>query len=201
MIPVGEIAPAALYGLAWAVFGFLHSLLADERIKQRLRPRLGAAYRLAYNLFAALTMIAVFWAGYRLLGELPRYDLGGGVKIILTVLEIAGWGLGFLALGRYDLGRFAGTAYLRDESLAENEPLIVAGLHRYVRHPLYSAAFLILWGAAWTPFGLMTAIYGSVYLLIGTALEERRLLARYGDAYADYKARVPAFVPKIGLGR
>lgn len=201
MIPAGEIAPAAFYGLAWAVFGLLHSLLADERIKTLLRPRLGAAYRLAYNLFAAFTMIAVFWIGHRLLGELPRYDLGGGEKIALTVMEIAGWGLGFLALLRYDLGRFAGTAYLRDARLAENEPLIVAGLHRYVRHPLYSAAFLILWGAAWTPLGLMTAVYGSAYLLIGTALEERRLLARYGDAYAEYRARVPAFVPWIGRSR
>jgi len=57
-------------------------------------------------------------------------------------------------------------------------------LHRFVRHPLYSAAFLILWG--------------SVYLVVGSHFEERFLERLYGDAYADYRRRVPAFVPWKG---
>jgi len=79
--------------------------------------------------------------------------------------------------------------------------LRVDGLHRYVRHPLYSAVFLVLWGAVWSPLGLMTAFFGSIYLVIGAWLEERRLIARYGDDYAAYRARVPAFIPWRGRAR
>ena len=71
-------------------------------------------------------------------------------------------------------------------------------LHRFIRHPLYSGLFLVLWGHAQTEFALATALWGSVYLVIGAGFEERRLIDRYGDAYRTYRARVPAFVPWRG---
>tara|TARA_R110000787_G_scaffold285173_2_gene400089 strand:+ start:46380 stop:47000 length:621 start_codon:yes stop_codon:yes gene_type:complete len=192
----------AVYGAMWAVFGLAHSLLASESMKARLHGWLGAGYRLAYNGFAIVTLVAVFLGGHAFLGALPAYDLSGTQKVVLGGLEIAGWVLMFLALGGYDLGRFAGTAQVRAAkgggAVDEDGPLRIDGLHRYVRHPLYSAVFLILWGAAWSPLGLMTAFFGSVYLVVGTWLEERRLIARYGDAYAAYRACVPAFVPWRG---
>ena len=46
--------------------------------------------------------------------------------------------------------------------------------------------------------GLATAVWGSAYLVIGTAFEERKLRRLYGQAYEDYRARVPAFVPWKG---
>ncbi len=191
-----------MYGVMWAAFGMCHSLLASETVKARLHGWLGAGYRLAYNGFAVISLAALFWGGHALLGALPAFDLSGPHKIGLGGLEIAGWVLMFIALGGYDLGRFAGTAQMRaaktGEALDEDGPLRTEGLHRYVRHPLYSAVFLVLWGAVWSPFGLMTAIFGSIYLLCGTWLEERRLIARYGDAYTAYRARVPAYVPWRG---
>ena len=195
----------AVYGAMWAAFGLAHSLLASETIKACLHRWLGAGYRLAYNGFAIVTLVVVFWGGHVVLGDLPAYDLSGTYKVVLGVLEISGWFLMFWALGGYDLGRLAGTAQVRaaegGRPLDEDEPLRVDGLHRYVRHPLYSAVFLVLWGAVWSPLGLMTAFFGSIYLVIGTWLEERRLIARYGDDYAAYWARVPAFIPWRGRAR
>ena len=88
-----------------------------------------------------------------------------------------------------------GTSQVRRPDEAEDETLRIDGLHRYVRHPLYSGLFLILWGHAQTEFALATAIWASIYLVIGTVFEERRLIERYGEAYRDYRARTPAYVP------
>jgi len=70
-----------------------------------------------------------------------------------------------------------------------------------VQHPLYSGWFLVLWGQAQTEFTPATAVWGSFYLLIGTAFEERRLIARYGQIYEIYRKRVPAYLPWRGRVR
>lgn len=191
-----------IYALAWLSFGLGHSLLAREGAKAHLRSLLGAGYRLAYNLFAALHIVPVYalgaWA-FRGQGDFAFVEPWGWA---LTTVHVVGW-IGLLvALRGYDLGRLAGTRQIRNARLGitepEDEPLRRDGLHRYVRHPLYAAAFLILWGAADDPLHLATAVWGSVYLVVGSRFEERFLERLYGAAYADYRRRVPAFVPWKG---
>jgi protein-S-isoprenylcysteine O-methyltransferase Ste14 len=193
------------YGLAWLSFGAGHSLLAGRRAKDLLHRALGAWYRLAYNLFAVLHLALVWTIGRWLLGDDPAFAMAAWMQGILLVVHLAGWLLMLVALGGYDLGRLAGSRQIRAQRLGivepEDEALRTDGCHRFVRHPLYTAAFLILWGAVDGPFQLATAAWGSLYLVIGTWLEERRLLQRYGQAYADYRARVPAFIPWKGLAR
>jgi protein-S-isoprenylcysteine O-methyltransferase Ste14 len=36
----------------------------------------------------------------------------------------------------------------------------------------------------------------TVYIVVGSRLEERRLLAEFGQAYGDYRAVVPALIPR-----
>jgi protein-S-isoprenylcysteine O-methyltransferase Ste14 len=186
------------YGIAWIAYGLVHSILAAKPIKTRLAPVFGAGYRLAYNIFALIGLIAVLAIGHMTFDATP-FQLSNGQKIILSALAIAGWGIMFLALRQYDLGLFAGTKQLRaarkGEITDEAEPLTTKGMNRFVRHPLYSGAFLALWGAAWTPLGLATAIFASAYLIIGSRYEERRLSAQYGAAYESYQTQVPAFIP------
>ena len=61
-----SIADHMVYGLLWLSFGAVHSLLAGETAKSRLRPWLGAGYRLAYNGFASVH-VALIWLGGRAL--------------------------------------------------------------------------------------------------------------------------------------
>ena len=37
----------------------------------------------------------------------------------------------------------------------------------------------------------------TAYFIIGSILEERRLLARFGDAYREYQQRVPMLIPRL----
>lgn len=191
-----------LYGLAWLSFGAGHSLLAGRRAKARLEPALGPYYRLAYNGFAAVHIAAVWLLGAWLIGGAAAFALPGAVRAVLWGISGLGLIVLLVALRDYDLGRFAGTAQIRSSSRGtaepEDEPLHTGGFHAYVRHPLYAGAYLLVWGNAQDPFGLATAVWASVYLAVGTACEERRLLALYGDAYARYRAKVPALIPWRG---
>ncbi|CAA7612289.1 conserved membrane hypothetical protein [Candidatus Terasakiella magnetica] len=186
------------YAAAWAVFGACHSLAAGETAKRALAPLLGRGYRLGYNLFAVALFIAVGMVGAWALGAEPLFALPAWGKAALATIHLCGWAVMLLAARYYDLGRLGGLYQLRHPDQPEDEDLHLGGPHRWVRHPLYAGAFLILWGGAVSPLGLATALWGSLYLLIGTACEEKRLLRRYGDAYAHYCAQVPAFIPWRG---
>jgi protein-S-isoprenylcysteine O-methyltransferase Ste14 len=199
---VSAVAAHALYTLLWLSFGLGHSVLADARVKARLKPYLRAGYRLAYNLFALLHIALVVAAGWGLLGETEPFMRPGWLVAAQGATALLGAGVLVAALLRYDLGRLAGTAQLRasaqNKFLDDEEPLRLSGFHRYVRHPLYAGAFLLLWGRIADELTLATAVWASLYLWVGSRYEERRLLARFGEAYARYRERVPAFFPWKG---
>lgn len=159
----------------------------------------GPAARLALNAIPVVHLAIVFEVGLWVFAGTPAFELTGMTRIVLGGLTVAGWFLLIVALDKYNLGRFSGLAQLRaaraGEPSDDDEPLIVTGLHARVRHPLYSAAFLILCGAAWNDLGLATAVWGSLYLWVGSHFEECRLSRLHGDAYQSYRRRVPAFVP------
>ena len=191
-------SPQLFYALAWASFGLIHSLLARGSGAALLRRVFGTAERLAYNGIAAVHLLAILLIGHWVLGDQPSFTRPEWLAWLQWCGLAFGLLVGLRALRSYDLGLFAGTKQLRGEVTDGGEPLATRGLHRYVRHPLYSALFLCLWGLADDPLSLATAIWGSLYTLIGTYFEERKLLALYGQAYADYRSRVPAFFPWKG---
>lgn len=147
-------------------------------------------------------MVAVQAAGWVLLFvALVQYDLGrfGGLTQARVIVHRRDRGRG-RALGA---GPRAGAAREVPEPppdipQARLEPLVTHGIHRYVRHPLYTAMFLVFWGRAFDEAALMTAAWGTLYLVIGTHFEERKLLRIYGGDYARYRAAVPRFLPLRG---
>ncbi|MSO85361.1 MAG: isoprenylcysteine carboxylmethyltransferase family protein [Rhodospirillales bacterium] len=191
-----------LYAALWLSFGFGHSILADARVKARLKPFFGAGYRLAYNLFAAVHVLGAIGAGWWLFGDGAAFDRPSSLRVVQGTASVIGAGVLLAALFHYDLGRFAGSAQLRASAqgkfLDDEEPLRLGGLHRYVRHPIYAGAFLLLWGRVGDEFTLATALWASLYLWIGSRHEDRRLIARFGAAYARYRDAVPAFLPWKG---
>jgi len=187
-----------LYASVWIGFGASHSLLASESIKAGLA-QLGNWYRLSYNIVALVSIMAVVGFGEH---WLPRPDLAFIQPFWLQAMRWVFFGVGavllVVAFRGYDLPRFIGLRQIRETDAQEDEPLRLNGLHRYVRHPAYLASFMLLWGRVGTEAQLATAIWGSLYLIIGMQFEERRLVRLYGDAYRDYQARVPQVLPWKG---
>jgi len=193
--------PAHLaYAALWASFGLGHSLLANPAAKHRMSA-LGRWYRIVYNSIATTHFAVVFGAGWWMLGNAAPFPLPWPMVTAQLAMALLGLVMLVWASRYYDMGRLAGLRQILEPTAPEDEPLRLDGPHRFVRHPFYAAGLLVFWGLALSPFGLATAIWGSLYFLIGSLAEERRLLARYGQAYADYRRRIPGFVPAPLLGR
>lgn len=79
-------------------------------------------------------------------------------------------------------------------------PMAARGIYERVRHPRYLGMMLSYTGAALltgaTRLLALVAVFIGLALLI-TELEERELLGRLGEVYADYRRRVPRFLPRL----
>jgi len=77
---------------------------------------------------------------------------------------------------------------------------LASGIYERVRHPRYLGMMLSYWGAALltgaTRLAALVAVFMGLAFII-TELEERELLGRLGEAYADYRRRVPRFLPRL----
>jgi len=78
-------------------------------------------------------------------------------------------------------------------------PFSCNGILQYVRHPWYSGGLAFLWGLGpLTDVTLMVRIILSLYLIIGTLLEERKLIRELDQPYRNYCHQVPMLIPWRG---
>lgn len=114
--------------------------------------------------------------------------------IVAGLLLIAVEPITLRRVGR-DLGgmRLVGHAELTGSGALE-----ISGIYAHLRHPRYGAMFCAVLGAcliAGTPRLWIVAAVWWIVERFAIALEERELLARFGEPYAAYRRRVPAFLP------
>lgn len=192
-----------LLGVATILYFFVHSLLADNRVKARLagRPIKKSHYRLVYNGVAMGGLVLIGWLYLRTdkqqVGPPLLHTVCADVAGIFML--VAGAVIGSVAFAHYDTAEFLGLRQLRSDAL-QTEKLQTSGLNAVVRHPLYLATLLVLWG--WfvlTPNDavLLLAILGSGYLYVGAKLEEQKLSSAFGEAYRHYQQQVPMLLPRF----
>ena len=69
------------------------------------------------------------------------------------------------------------------------------GVLGLVRHPWYVAVFVFLWTSDLNAASIAVNLVLSAYLIVGTLLEERKLVVEFGEEYSRYKDRVSMFIP------
>lgn len=190
-----------LLGLAlgWLAYAALHSLLAALAIKRRLArhlPGFAPYYRLTYNGLAMLLLLPLLWATYAIPGEwLWRWTgLWAWLANGLALAALAGF---LFSGGSYDMGEFLGLTPLREKrrDAAEHDGFRLSPLHRHVRHPWYFLGLVLVWTRDMNGPLLVSALAITLYFVIGSWLEERKLEAHFGATYREYRRRVPGLVP------
>ena len=182
--------------LATGLYGFLHSAAASHAAKEWARRHLGAWarwYRLAYNLVFTLLLIPLLKVPVAL-PDRVLYVIRPPWVYLTTLGQLVGLIIAADATLRTDLWAFLG---LKPEETPAAENLVIRGAYRWVRHPMYAGSLLIIW--LMPAMTLNTALFYAaltVYIIVGAHCEERKLLAEYGEAYREYRARVPMLIPR-----
>ena len=189
-----------LLALAWTAYCTLHSAMISETATGFLKRRFGDSfrfYRLFFNAVAILTIIPVLWYSHSISQEAVfRWE---GVWLVPKYL-LQACGILLVAAGgrHYSFGQFVGISQLRRASsggLAKGGGIDSSGVLGLVRHPWYTAVVLLLWTGDLNMASLAGNGVLTVYIALGTLLEERKLVHEFGDAYRSYQGRVSMFVP------
>ena len=106
-------------------------------------------------------------------------------------------GLALYVWGRFAIGDMFGTSSTSGAELYGDHRLVTRGPFARVRHPMYLGSMLAIFGGL-----LLYRTWTSVLLLVFTVLlpsrahrEEQVLAAEFGDAWDEYRRRVPGFFP------
>ncbi len=200
-----EPGPGGIQALLFNIFLFtlwavIHSLMARDVFKNLVARLMGSDfYKLVYITIAGLTqcLLLYFWQPLR--GEI--WHLEGVWYWLLTLAFLGTMAFGFYACLVLDyfevLGLRVFLRRMRDEP--DPEPrLSLQGPYAYCRHPVYLASLLFFWvGPVMTVNRLVFAISGTVYILIGTRLEERNAVRELGEDYVRYQENVPMIRPRL----
>jgi len=77
-------------------------------------------------------------------------------------------------------------------------PFMTRGAYRYVRHPIMLGILVGIWVTPTMTLGhLLLAAGFTVYIWLGTRVEERDLVSHLGDDYRHYQATVPRLMPRF----
>ncbi|MFC1614266.1 NnrU family protein [Gemmatimonadota bacterium] len=192
-----------ILALLWVLWCAVHSGMISMTATGYLKRRMGRGwcfYRLFYNLFSIVSLIPVVLYWHSLTG--PTLFSWQGPMIVLRVLLLTLAILLFYAgAKKYDILSLLGLKQIREGAttalLTETDKLDATGVLGITRHPWYLAAILFIW-AAWReldPAILVTNTVLSAYLVIGTLLEERKLLLEFNGEYRRYQKEVSMLVP------
>lgn len=194
-IALALLIDAGMIGL----FAAQHSVMARPAFKRAwtkivARPIERSVYCLASSI--VLIMLMLFWQGIdATVWSIDSPTLRGA----LWSLFVVGWlavPTASLMISHADLfGLRQVWLHLRGKTY-EPLPFRTPFAYRYVRHPLYIGWAIAFWATPTMTAGhLLFAGTMTLYMIGAAIVEERDLVAHFGERYVDYRRRVPMFVP------
>ena len=198
----GTLAEAVCFDvLLLSLFALQHSAMARPAFKRwwvRIVPQ--SVERSTYLLATSIVLAVLIWQWRPIPAPIAwRIENAVAVRFLWTMFCL-GWAVTLVStflINHFELfGLQQVFARLTGRTIPAPEfrtPLF----YRYVRHPLYLGILLSLWSVpAMTAGHLLLSTGLSGYIVLGSWLEERDLVAAFGERYHRYRAEVGMLLPR-----
>jgi methanethiol S-methyltransferase len=191
--------------LIWTVYCFLHSYMISIRftnLLKRVLKKYYMFYRLSYVIVSTVLLFPVFhYTGQLASAVIITYHPPW--SIVRYILMIGSLLIFFKAFFfDYDALSFIGIRQmmeLKKKPASHHAGIKKSGLLGVVRHPMYVAVIIYFWCQTFRWSDVVANMVLTAYIVIGTILEERKLVLEFGESYIQYKKEVPMLVPFLKI--
>ena len=200
--PAAPLMTALLTNLVlMSIFAIQHSGMARQGFKKLFaRVASPAIERSTYVLLASLSLILLFWQWQPMPAVVWHID-----NPVLAGIATAGGAIGWLIvlystflISHFELFGLTQVVSHFAGRMVEPMKFKTPGLYRLIRHPIYLGFIIAFWSAPTMTVGhLLFAAVTTAYIFVGIYLEERDLVAMFGDEYRHYRDRVAMLLPRI----
>src|SRR5918999_5174557 len=160
---------------------------------RRTRAAAGSLVCLAVAPGVVAGLVPWWLTGWRVEEPLPYWL---PLRVVGAILVVAG-----AAVVLDSFARFALEGLGTPAPVAPTKHLVVGGLYRHVRNPMYLAVGATIVGQALLLGQPILFAYAATFAVAVAAFvrsyEEPTLSARYGEQYAAYRRAVPAWWPRL----
>lgn len=184
--------------IAWCV---LHSLLITPAFTGWVKAGTGRSfrfYRLGYNLFSLITLAPLLYYTHQIQEE-PYFRWEGLLMPVRWMLIALSLGLVYAGSRHYDLKAFLGIRQMQEQHdhglINATGNIHTGGIFGMIRHPFYAAIFPLIWAGNLDNTRLIVNSILSLYTIIGTILEEQKLVSEFGEEYRSYQRQVSMLFP------
>jgi methanethiol S-methyltransferase len=188
--------------LLWSAYCALHSYLISTgftKLLVRSLKKYYAFYRTFYVLFSlALLIPLINYTGQQ---DLEPIITDGLILNLVRKLLAAGslvmffWAFFF----NYDSLSFFGIRQIlnfgKQKITTPSDDIKRNGLLGIMRHPMYFSLIIYLWSQTYRLVDIVVSTVLTIYVIVGTILEEKKLVLEFGDTYVKYQQEVPMLVP------
>jgi methanethiol S-methyltransferase len=186
----------------WGSYFILHSYLISIRftdLMMRLLKSYYAFYRLFYVIISIVLLLPVLNYTNALKSEViitytqPWLSIRYFCMLASLIIFLKAF------IFDYDVLSFFGIRQISEfktkKSLNQKDEIMQKGLLGLVRHPMYFAVLLYFWSQTFRLTDILVNSLITVYIIVGTILEEKKLILEFGDAYIKYQKEVPMLIP------
>ena len=179
------------------MFFLQHSLMIRKSYRQWLTQFIRPEYHPALFSIASgivLLVLLVFWQQTEPLME-PHLLISWFLRGVFF-LSLIGFVLMFFVLGNWEPFGIREIIHHMRGTTPPQIPLTLRGPYHWIRHPMYFCMLVMIWSCSnLTADRLLFNVLWTIWMIIGTILEERDHVATFGDDYLAYQRQVPMLIP------